>query len=663
MTNREPFVIQGLGYLSPMRSAPTPSILRRSGAPVSALGLLSIAAALLSIHPSDLAAQETRAAVASPFATGLERSGGAETTTREEELVLLSEIAAQSPRVRIEKVGLSSEERPIHLVVLGHPEARDAAALDRGRNLLFIGAQHGNEPSGREGLLRLIRELAFTEDPALLAQLAETNLLVIPTANPDGFVAWIRRTANSVDTNRDHLELTTPEARVLAAVQLRYAPEILLDAHEGGNPPERPDTVGRFEALWPSHLATDEGVRRLSREMVEAYVLPGLAAQGYEARVWRGRGDRPGVLRNMAGLRHSLGMVTETFRSTAEDRAAMQVLAMHEVLRFHRERGEEIAPALTAARAEGPRRGPVYLGGTDQEPPAAGEVVKTPPAGYLVNVVQLRDLAPQLEGFGLRHEEVRPGSFFIPLAQPMGTVLPLIVDSRASSHLVEGRAVQKLELLASLDPPALPPPPSPPARHLVDFSRLGSEAPSLRDWSQPWEPGSWVVEPESRALLQEAEEDSARRALVWEKPGEVVGDVELLARVRGNSDSTLFRLALHLSGGPGRENAYYVDLRKSAKQIRINRYAGGRFATLKTAPYTVEADAWYFVRFRREGRDLHARIWADGEDEPESWNLSASDRTLRSGAVGIVSMQPDATAEFAFLGVGTGGESAPQISE
>jgi len=626
--------------------------------------LPAFVAAFLALGPPPMGAQEEEQVAPIPsIATGLERSGGTETTTREEELAFLSEIAAQFPRVRVEKVGRSTEGRPIHLVVLGHPEARDAAALEGGRNLLFIGAQHGNEPSGREGLLRLIRELAFTEDPALLAQLAETNLLAIPTSNPDGFVAWIRRTVNAIDTNRDHLELTTPEARVLAAVQLRYAPEILLDAHEGGNPPERPDTVGRFEALWPSHLNTDEGVLRLSREMVEAYVLPGLAAQGYEARVWRGRGDRPGVLRNMAGLRNSLGMVTETFRSTAEDRAAMQVLAMHEVLRFHRERGEEVAAALAAARAEGLRQGPVYLGGTDQEPPAAEKVLEAPPVGYLVNAAQLRDLAPQLKGFGLRHEEVRPGSFFLPLAQPMGTVLPLIVDSRAASHLAEGRAVERSELVASLDPPALPPPPSPPARHLVDFSRLGSEAPTLRDWSQPWEPGSWVVEPESRALLQEAEEESARRALVWEQPGEVVGDVELLARVRGNSDSTLFRLALHLSGEPGRENAYYVDLRKPGNQVRINRYAGGRFATLGNALYPVEADAWYFVRFRREGSGLHARIWADGEDEPEDWNVSANDRTLRSGAVGVVAMQPGATAEFAFLGVGTGGETAPQISE
>lgn len=605
------------------------------------------------------AQQDQPEAVASRFATGLERHGEGTTTTRDEELALLDAIAAESPRVRVEEIGVSGEGRPIHLVVVGYPEARGAEALESGRNLLFIGAQHGNEPSGREGLLRLLRELAFTSDPDLVAQLGEANLLMIPTANPDGFLAWTRRTACSVDTNRDHLELKTVEARVLAAVQLRFAPEILLDAHEGGNPPERPETTGRFEALWPCHLNTHAEVLQLSREMVEDYVLPALDDLGYRARVWRGRGDRPGVLRNMAGLRHSIGMVTETFQTTAEDRAAMQVHAMRETLRFHRERREEIAAALAAARSGRAPSGPVYLGGTEDEPPEDEEILAPAPAGYLLNAEQLRDLAPQIEGFGLLYEEARPGSYYFPLAQPMGAVLPLVVDPRAGTHLAAATVVERPELAAALDPPPLPPPPTPPGRHLADFSRVDPGTP-LRDWTELWEDGSWSVD---RALRQEAVAESARRALAWEQPGEIVGDVEVLARVRGNSDSTLFRLALHLSGGPGEENAYYVDLRKPAKQIRINRYAGGRFSTLATADFTVERDRWYLVRFRREGNDLHARIWVDGEEEPDGWNLTANDRALRSGAVGVVAMQPRATSEISFLGVGTGGESAPHASE
>ena len=377
------------------------------------------------------------------YRTGLERSDGERRTTADEAIALLDSIAADSPRVAYVKIGESELGTPIHLVRIGHPGAPNADAIPAGRNVLFIAAQHGNEPAGREGVLRLIRELAFTDDADLIAQLSEVNVLVIPTANPDGFAADRRRNESNVDTNRDHVALQTVEARIMASVIQMAQPEIVVDAHESGNPPHKPEQTARLEALWPSNLNADESLRSLSREMIEGTIFPAVREAGYEAKVWGGRGGHEGVLRNTVGLRHHPGMVIESFRATAAERADLQHRTMRAVLKFHRQRGDEIVSAIEAARqrSSAPGDRPYYFGGTEREAPEGDEVEEDPPAGYLINAVQMEAVGSQIELFGLRHREVRPGVHFIPMSQPMRPVIPMIFDDRAPRPVAKATRV------------------------------------------------------------------------------------------------------------------------------------------------------------------------------------------------------------------------------
>ncbi|KRZ85645.1 Carboxypeptidase -like protein [Trichinella sp. T8] len=100
-------------------------------------------------------------------------------------------------------------------------------------NILFTANIHGNEPVGREILLKLVTYALenFGKDPLITQLLNETRLLVIPTLNPDGFdVSTLgdcygvegRTNANGFDLNRNYPNIwrTTNDAK-------KYQPETL----------------------------------------------------------------------------------------------------------------------------------------------------------------------------------------------------------------------------------------------------------------------------------------------------------------------------------------------------------------------------------------------------------------------------------------------------
>lgn len=593
------------------------------------------------------------------YATGLEASDGEQTTTAEQADELLTRVAADSPRVRYDQLGQSVQGRPIHLLRIGHPQPADDDQIAAGPTLLFIGAQHGNEPSGREGLLRLVRHLAFTDDEALVDQMSRVSLLVIPTANPDGFAASKRRNASNIDINRDHLKLQTPEARWIAETIQRFAPHIVVDAHEGGNPPNRPGETARLEALWPANLNSDPRLRKLNRQLILEHLFPAIEAAGFETRQWRGRGANEGVLRNMVGLRHSLGMVTETFRSTAAQRAEAQYQTMLEVLRFHRQHGDNVAKVVQQARqAYRADKLPYYFGGHDGAEPKQDQVDRQPPFGYLINRVQFKSLANHIELFGLQHQSLDNGAFLIPMAQPMRSVVPLLLDSRAPNAPVHGVAVPEASKLAQLEPPPLPPPRSPPAQHWIDLASVDAGSPGDA-WTPAWRQSDWSFQGQPVTLRHQVKGRSARRALWWNTPGELRGDVEVYTKVQGESSNTLFQLLLHASGDVGQENAYYVDVRLNDGTVRINRYHGGRFSTLGNSKYSCDPQQWQHVRFRRQGDQLMVRIWPQGQPEPDVWLVKALDSSHDSGWVGFAGFQGDSVNHWALLGVGVGGQPAP----
>lgn len=616
--------------------------------------------------------------------TGFESRGDDGTTTNDEELAFLDEVAATSPRVAISAVGESSQGRPLHLVRLGHPAPPADQVIADGSNVLVVGGQHGNEPAGREMALQLLRDLAFTDDPELIDQLSQTAILVLPNANPDGVAANTRRNGQGLDINRDHLNLRTPESQTITDVLREFTPDLTLDAHEG-SPRHQPEETPWLRIAWQRNLNVDDQLYDLNVAMVEDYVFPGVQAAGFPDTGHYGSADdgeeSSQFLSQSLGLRHGLGLLIESFGGTLATRVDLQLATAHEALRFQRENAEAVAEVVAGAPDRAAARGsdrsePFYLRGADwdTEPPPAEMVLDPPPCGYLLNNYQAEQIDQHAQAFGIGTERVSEESVFLTMAQPLMTLIPDLLDERARSNEVEGLPLQDCSDPGSVDPPPPPPPGSPDEQYATDFSGdVVGEAPA--GWSPWWNDSEFTILDDPSRLhheVQDREPGDGRQALVLDAVGEdgvVRGDVEIAAMVRGNGDTTLFQFGLNVSGAePGDANAFYVDARvsgSSANHLRINQHQDGRFATLASAPlpFTVDEDTWYHVVLQRDGDELRAKLWLAGEQEPEHWSVLAQSSSFDAGRIGVMHFTAGAEVEYAFVGVGVGAESAPRAPD
>jgi hypothetical protein len=393
--------------------------------------------------------------------TAFEQNEGAAFTTHEEEVAFLNAVAAGSPRVKLSAIGTTKQNRPLHLVEVAASPGGAAAARTR-PTALMVCSQHGNEPAGRETCLRLLRDLAFTTDAALVSLLETTTFLFVPSGNPDGRAANDRENADAVDVNRDHLGLDSNEARAMARVVLDYAPDVAIDLHEYG--PSMPVIYDDSVLwLWPRNLNTDAAVHDLAIEMGRKYLVPAANEAGYgtdeygqyevaDNDVQQTAGDDDeGIMRNAMGLRHVLGILVET-RVDADARQSplepaeqarvnrrrvdSHYAVLQGMLKFMRERGAEAA-RVTAEAAQrkaaegGGQSAPLYFDGADNAEPPAEAVVNPPPCGYSLTPAQVTELGPRLELHGIELF-TGPAGPFVTMGQAAEPVIPLLLDERGS---------------------------------------------------------------------------------------------------------------------------------------------------------------------------------------------------------------------------------------
>jgi hypothetical protein len=190
----------------------------------------------------------------------------------------LAAMEEASPLVHVQPIGKTLEAKDfpaanLYLAVISAEGAQNPAALKRNKpTMLIIASQHGNEQSGKESVLKLMRDATLGELKPILKQI---NLLIIPQANPYGNFVNRRQNEQNLDLNRDHVKLESPETQAIHKVIQQWMPEASLDVHEKG------DDYYRVSTGCVSNLNIAESLQRFSRDVIFPDLERRVTAAGY----------------------------------------------------------------------------------------------------------------------------------------------------------------------------------------------------------------------------------------------------------------------------------------------------------------------------------------------------------------------------------------------
>ena len=155
----------------------------------------------------------------------VERNGFTALTSYDSLRAFLGSLA-ECPAFSVSTIAASRSGRSVYLV---RYRGGGSSPLDATLRVLLFAQQHGNEPSGKEALTVLLAQAA---SGSLKDVLRGIDLYVVPQMNPDGAELRQRRTTDSLDMNRSHLVLSTPEVEALHELFYSVKPQVTLDVHE-----------------------------------------------------------------------------------------------------------------------------------------------------------------------------------------------------------------------------------------------------------------------------------------------------------------------------------------------------------------------------------------------------------------------------------------------
>jgi hypothetical protein len=181
----------------------------------------------------------------------------------------LASVDGKGP-IRVSVEGTSAGGRNLYLVHAsrGTPAWR----------VFFYAQQHGDEVSGKDALLYLVRDIA--RDPQALPD--GVDLWIMPMVNPDGAEAGTRRNSAGTDLNRDHIVLEQPETQAIHRVARRVRPDVAVDCHEFTR-----DSEERRSRGWIAY--PDITMDGLDNPLFDRKVMTAAERWVEEAAAWEGK--------------------------------------------------------------------------------------------------------------------------------------------------------------------------------------------------------------------------------------------------------------------------------------------------------------------------------------------------------------------------------------
>jgi hypothetical protein len=117
--------------------------------------------------------------------------------------------------------GYSVQDKPIYSVTVGV-----------GKIKIFMWSQmHGNEATTTKAIVDFLYFLDSDDDFARLLKESFT-FFIIPIVNPDGAALYTRENANKVDLNRDSVNLSQPESKMLRKAFEEFEPHYCYNMHD-----------------------------------------------------------------------------------------------------------------------------------------------------------------------------------------------------------------------------------------------------------------------------------------------------------------------------------------------------------------------------------------------------------------------------------------------
>ncbi|MCW5519524.1 peptidase M14 [Aureitalea sp. L0-47] len=126
--------------------------------------------------------------------------------------------------VEISEIGTSENGLPVFSVTIGNGPIK----------VLGWSQMHGNESTTTKVLFDFLQfvchKKAFQQE--IHQFLSSYTFVFIPILNPDGALAYTRVNANEVDLNRDALDQSQKESRILRKVYEEFQPDLNLNLHD-----------------------------------------------------------------------------------------------------------------------------------------------------------------------------------------------------------------------------------------------------------------------------------------------------------------------------------------------------------------------------------------------------------------------------------------------
>lgn len=200
--------------------------------------------------------------------------------TSYDSLQIFLRLIAKSPDIRVERIATTRLGRTVSVVMIstGNGFGTDAKKL----KVLLFAQQHGDEPAGKEALTLLLAQLASTRKPSWTNHV---DILIVPQMNPDGAEMHQRRTSDSIDLNRNHVLLTSPETKGLHDLFNRWKPEVTLDMHEYSSGKAWRDSgmtkIADVQLGMLTHPNTPESIRKMQHENFYPFIASEVARRGY----------------------------------------------------------------------------------------------------------------------------------------------------------------------------------------------------------------------------------------------------------------------------------------------------------------------------------------------------------------------------------------------